>query len=108
MSDLIANLDTDSFPTAIASEKLVVVDFWAPWCGPCKALAPALEQIATDMQDTVTVTKVNVDDHPEISAQYGVRGIPTLIFFQKGEVVGQSVGAISAAQLREKVEDALI
>lgn len=108
MSDLIAELNAESFPTAIASEKLVVVDFWAPWCGPCKALAPALAEIAEEMKDTVTVTKVNVDDHPEISAQYGVRGIPTLIFFQSGKSVGQSVGAISGAQLRERIQDAMI
>ena len=82
----------------------VLVDFWAEWCGPCKVIAPALEELAAEMSDSVTVAKVNVDDNPSTPAKYGVRGIPTLILFKGGEVAAMKVGAIPKAKLVQWVQ----
>ena len=71
----------------------VVVDFWAEWCGPCKMISPALEEISAEMDGKVTIAKVNIDENPEIAAQYGVRSIPTLMLFKDGEVADMKVGA---------------
>ena len=71
----------------------VVVDFWAEWCGPCKMIAPALEEIATELGDKVKIAKLNIDENPELAAQYGVRSIPTLMMFKGGEVADMKVGA---------------
>ena len=85
-----------SFETEVLkSEQPVVVDFWAEWCGPCKMLAPMLDEIATENAGRFKVVKVNVDDNPELAAQYRISAIPTLLFFSNGNVTEQSVGAIS-------------
>jgi thioredoxin 1 len=85
-----------SFETEVLkSEQPVVVDFWAEWCGPCKMLAPVLDEIATENAGRFKVVKVNVDDNPELAAQYRISAIPTLLFFSNGNVTEQSVGAIS-------------
>lgn len=85
----------------------VVVDFWAEWCGPCKQIAPALEEIAAEMGDKVTIAKVNIDDNPEAPSTYGVRGIPTLIMFKNGEVADTKVGALPKSQLMQWIEQNL-
>ncbi|RMG61269.1 MAG: thioredoxin [Deltaproteobacteria bacterium] len=93
MSEKVLNLDGKSFDEVIKKDEPVLVDFWAPWCGPCKMIAPILEQVAEEYAGQATVAKVNVDDHPEIAQRYGIRGIPTLILFRNGEIKGQLVGA---------------
>jgi thioredoxin 1 len=87
-------IDKNSFQSGVleASEP-VVVDFWAEWCGPCKMIAPALEEIATEMGDKVKIAKVNIDENPELAAQFGVRSIPTLMLFKDGQVADMKVGA---------------
>ena len=103
MSANIANLDSSSFKTTVSSEQPVLVDFWAPWCGPCKAIAPILEEIATEMDGKVSIAKVNVDENNTISAEFGVRAIPTLLLFKGGAVVEQIVGMTSKDALVEKL-----
>ena len=96
----------DSFDADVLnSGKAVLVDFWAEWCGPCKQIAPALEELDQSMGDKVTVAKVNIDDNPMTPSKYGVRGIPTLILFKGGEVAATKVGAIPASQLKSWVEE---
>ncbi len=85
----------------------VVVDFWAEWCGPCKQIAPALEEMAAEMGDKLTIAKINVDDNPETPGKYGVRGIPTLMLFKDGEVAATKIGAVPKTQLVQWVEETL-
>jgi len=98
----------DSFDADVlnASEP-VLVDFWAEWCGPCKQIAPALEEISRDMGDKVTIAKVNIDDNPSTPSKYGVRGIPTLILFKDGQVAATKIGALPKNKLMEWVESVL-
>ena len=90
----------DSFDAdVLKAEGAVLVDFWAEWCGPCKMIAPALEEIAREMDGRVKVAKVNIDDNPRIPQKYGVRGIPTLMLFKDGQVAATKIGALPKADL---------
>ena len=89
------------------SDVPVVVDFWAPWCGPCKQIGPALEELSTEMDGKVKIVKVDVDENPNSAAQLGVRGIPALFIFKDGEVVSNKSGAAPKASLQSWIEDAL-
>ncbi len=87
-------VDNNSFKSdVLESAEPVVVDFWAEWCGPCKMISPSLEEIATEMDGKIKVAKLNIDENPELAAQYGVRSIPTLMLFKNGEVADMKVGA---------------
>ena len=104
-----SNKVTDSSFEAdvIKSDKPVLVDFWAEWCGPCVQIAPALEELANEYKDSLTVVKVNIDENPEPPAKYGVRGIPTLILFKDGEIAATKVGAAPKRQLSEWISTSL-
>jgi thioredoxin 1 len=104
MSEKIANLTTDSFKAVItASTTPVLVDFWAPWCGPCKAIAPILEELATELDGKLKIAKVNIDENDAVAAEYGVRAIPTMILFKSGQVAETLVGMMPKAALKAKV-----
>ena len=104
MSDKITHLTTANFKTTVASATTpVLVDFWAPWCGPCKAIAPILDELATELDGKVMIAKVNIDDHDTIAAEYGIRAIPTMLLFKGGQVVEQLVGMMPKAALKAKL-----
>ena len=92
-----------SFDGLLESEKLVIVDFWATWCGPCRMLSPLLDEVEEEMADKITVVKVNVDDADEIAMRYRIMSIPTLIFFKDGRMVDRSVGAMPKSVLVDKI-----
>ena len=91
----------------LGADKPVLVDFWAEWCGPCRMIAPALEEIAAELGDKVTIAKINIDENPDTPGRYGVRGIPTMLLFRNGEAVAQKVGAAPRSQIQQWLEGAL-
>ena len=96
----------DSFDAVVLNaDGPVLVDFWAEWCGPCKQIAPALEELATKMEGQVTIAKVNIDDNPMTPSKYGVRSIPTLMLFKNGEVAATKIGAVATTQLIDWVNE---
>ncbi|MEO0441799.1 MAG: thioredoxin TrxA [Pseudomonadota bacterium] len=101
-------ISDDSFEQDVLNaEGPVLVDFWAEWCGPCKMIGPALEEISDEMGEKVTIAKLNIDDSPDAPGKYGVRGIPTMILFNNGEPVETKVGAAPKSQLKSWLEGAL-
>ena len=105
MSDHIVDITDDTFEAEVLkSDKPVLVDFWAEWCGPCKMIAPILEDVAEDYHDKLKIVKVHVDHSTDTPAKYGVRGIPTLLIFKDGEVAATKVGAVSRMQLTDFID----
>jgi len=106
-SDKVKQLNDADFDAAIQSDQPTLVDFWAPWCGPCKAIGPVVEELAGEFAGKVSIAKMNVDDNPVIPGKFGIRAIPTLIVFKNGEVVDQVTGAVGKSQLVELINKAL-
>ncbi|MDR1397522.1 MAG: thioredoxin [Desulfarculales bacterium] len=108
MAGKAVHISGDNFKTEVLeSQTPALVDFWAPWCGPCKSISPVLDELALEYEDRVKLVKVNVDDNPGVAAQYGVRAIPTLIFFKGGQQVDQITGAVSKAALENALQKIL-
>ncbi len=104
MSDKITELDSSNFDSTVSGGSApVVVDFWAPWCGPCKAIAPILEELAEELGDAVKICKVNVDNNSEVASKYEIRAIPTILIFKDGEVADTVVGLTSKDDLKAKL-----
>ena len=105
MSDTIIKLTDSEFENrVIKSEKPILVDYWAEWCGPCKMIAPILEEVSTEMSDKIIIGKLNVDENSQTPPKYGIRGIPTLMIFKDGNAVGTHVGALSKSDLIQFIE----
>ncbi|MFH1441926.1 MAG: thioredoxin [Candidatus Omnitrophota bacterium] len=101
-------LTDDSFKKDVLESDLpVLVDFWAPWCGPCKMIGPIIEELTKEFDKQLKVAKINIDENPKTATIYGVMSIPTLMFFKKGKVVNQLVGALSKAELKRKIQENL-
>jgi thioredoxin 1 len=108
MAEGIMEIEDSSFDAeVIKSDKPAVVDFWAPWCGPCKAIGPILDELAKTYGDQVKFTKCNVDDNPVTPGKFGIKAIPTLIFFKNGEVADQITGMVAKSKLEEALKNVL-
>ena len=108
MSENVINVSDSNFDSVILkSDMPALVDFWASWCAPCKAIAPVVDEMAAQSNGKIRVAKMNVDDNPATPGKYGVRGIPTLILFKDGKIVDQLVGAVPKNQIKELIDKAL-
>lgn len=97
-------LNDANFDSVINSEKPVLVDFWAEWCGPCKMIGPVVEELAGDYEGKAVIAKLNVDENPQVTARFGVRSIPTLLVFKNGQIVDKQVGAVPKSVLASKLQ----
>jgi thioredoxin 1 len=105
MSDYVSDVNDGDFESAVLnSDKPVLVDFWAPWCAPCRMLAPTVEAVAQNFQGSAAVVKLNVDDNPQVSQRYGIKGIPTLILFKNGKEEERVVGATSKEAISRMID----
>ncbi len=105
MAKGIMDIDDSSFETEVVqSDKPAVVDFWAPWCGPCKAIGPVIEELAGSYGEQIKFTKCNVDDNPVTPGKFGIKAIPTLIFFKEGKVVDQITGMVAKSKLEDTIK----
>jgi thioredoxin 1 len=108
MSDKVVHIKDAEFDQAVLKSDIpVIVDFWAPWCGPCHMIAPVVEELAGEYEGKVKVSKINVDENPRTAAKYGIRSIPTILFFKEGKVLDQVIGAVSKDELVKKLSGAL-
>ncbi len=107
MSKYLTVSDASFESEVLKSDKPVLVDFWAPWCGPCRMIAPIVEELANDYEGKAKIAKVNVDENPQISMQFGIRSIPTLLIFKNGKVVDQIVGAVPKGVLEGRLKSQL-
>ena len=106
--DHVLQINKESWQSQVIDAQLpVLVDFWAEWCGPCKAIAPVLDELGAELDGRMTIAKVNVDESPELAQEFGIRSIPTLLVFKNGEVADKMVGSLSKTQLQEKLNDHL-
>ena len=101
---MVMQVTEDSFRELLQEDKLVVVDFWAEWCGPCKMIAPIVDEVAEAYEDQILVAKVNVDENEELSFEYEIRNIPTLLFFKKGRLVDKHIGGVTKTTLEAKIK----
>jgi len=108
MAGKLENLTSANFDATVGGPVPVLVDFWAPWCGPCRAIAPMLEQLATELGDSVKITKVNVDENEDLARRFAVRSIPTLLIFREGKVVDTMVGLVGKDVLSTKLTAQLV
>ncbi|MEE9397740.1 MAG: thioredoxin TrxA [Methylococcales bacterium] len=108
MSESIVHVTDENFEeTVLKSDQPVLVDYWAEWCGPCKMIAPILDEIASEYGGKITIAKLNIDENPSTPPRYGVRGIPTLMLFKDGDVEATKVGAVSKSQLSSFIDESI-
>lgn len=106
MSDLVKHITDAEFPQTVA-QGVTLVDFWAPWCGPCRMIAPILDELAGELGSKAKIVKINVDENPQVAGQFGIMSIPTLLLFKDGKKVDQKVGGQAKPQLKAFIEQAL-